>query len=152
MQERRRQLIEKVGIIFEKQGKPAVSGRIMGLFLTSNQEYLTFDDIVEELCLSKSAVSNGINLLLNLRHIDYTKKTGDRKRYFKFIHHDLGDIFNDFSENFLRFKSVLEEMKAEEEMGTKESKQHIDEMLIGLNIFMSYLPKMMEDYQKAIRK
>ncbi len=152
MQERRRQLIEKVGIIFEKQGKPAVSGRIMGLFLTSNQEYLTFDDIVEELCLSKSAVSNGINLLLNLRHIDYIKKTGDRKRYFKYVHHNLSDLFNDFTENFMRFKNILEEMASENEMGTKESKKHIDEMLIGLNIFMSYLPKMMEDYEKAIKQ
>ncbi len=152
MQERRRQLIEKMGIIFEKQGKPAVSGRIMGLFLTSNQEYLTFDNIVEELCLSKSAVSNGINLLLNFRHIDYIKKTGDRKRYFKYVHHNLSDLFNDFTENFKRFKNILEEMASENEMGTKESKRHINEMLIGLNIFMSYLPKMMEDYEKAIKK
>ncbi len=152
MQDRRRQLIERMGIIFEKQGKPAVSGRIMGLFLTSNQDYLTFDDIVEELCLSKSAVSNGINLLLNLRHIDYIKKTGDRKRYFKYVHHNLSDLFNDFTENFQRFKSILQEMASEKEMGTEESKQHINEMLIGLNIFMSYLPKMMEDYEKAIKQ
>jgi predicted transcriptional regulator len=76
-------LIEKLGIVNEKGGIQPAAARIMSLLLVSDKTELTFEEIYETLNLSKSATSNGINLLLTTNKIEYTTKMGDRKRYFR---------------------------------------------------------------------
>jgi DNA-binding transcriptional regulator GbsR (MarR family) len=74
-------LIEKMGIHFERSIPPAAA-RIFALLIVSDKDSYSFDEIREVLNLSKSATSNGLNFLLNMKKIEYFTRSGDRKRYF----------------------------------------------------------------------
>lgn len=77
-----REQIDETGKIFEKFGLAPMNGRILALFTVVDSPELTFEEIGAFFGISKSVVSNSINILLNSKLIDYkTYKTG-RKRYF----------------------------------------------------------------------
>lgn len=81
--DQQKELIERLGVLNEKEGlQPAIS-RVAALLLISPNTELTFDQIKDTLHLSKSATSNAINMLLSTGRIDYITKSGDRKRYFR---------------------------------------------------------------------
>ena len=62
---------------------PPLAGRIYAFMILSNVEGHTFEDIIDTTCASKSSVSTNLNLLVQLKFIEYFTKTGDRKRYFR---------------------------------------------------------------------
>ena len=77
------QLIERLGVTFEKLGLPPAAARIESLLLVADKTEMTFDEIRETLNISKSAASNAINMMLSMDRIEYITKPGDRKRYFR---------------------------------------------------------------------
>jgi DNA-binding transcriptional regulator GbsR (MarR family) len=42
----------------------------------------TFDDLVTNLCASKSTISTHLNHLVDLKQLEYFTKQGDRKKYY----------------------------------------------------------------------
>ena len=75
--------IERFGVFFEQLGHQPAGSRIMGLLLISETAQMTFDEIKADLGLSKSAVSNALNLLIALELVEYRTNSGERKRYFR---------------------------------------------------------------------
>ena len=49
----------------------------------SSYDGLTFEEVREIIGSSKSSTSVNLNVLIQLKQIDYYTKSGDRKRYFK---------------------------------------------------------------------
>jgi DNA-binding transcriptional regulator GbsR (MarR family) len=84
LSEKQYELVEQIGVLFERKGMTPASARVTGVLLVSDKTELSFDQIREILQLSKSATSNAINSLLNTEYVDYITKPGDRKRYFIF--------------------------------------------------------------------
>lgn len=80
--DKQKEHIESLGVILEGIGVSPSSARIDALLIVTNSTELTFDEIREDLDLSKSATSNAINYLLKVKRIGYKTKPGDRKRYF----------------------------------------------------------------------
>jgi DNA-binding MarR family transcriptional regulator len=76
------ELIEKIGVFHEQRGMQPLMGRILGLLMVLENAEATFDEIVEKLQVSKSAVSNALNFMQVKNYITYRTKIGDRKRYF----------------------------------------------------------------------
>ena len=81
--EKQKVLIEKIGIVTEREGMQPAAARIIGLLYVADNPELTFDEILGALRISKSAASNALNLLLQTNRIEYTTFSGDRKRYFR---------------------------------------------------------------------
>ncbi|SHI37384.1 DNA-binding transcriptional regulator GbsR, MarR family [Arenibacter nanhaiticus] len=81
----KKQLIEEIGLAMEERmGISPLAARIYALLiLSSSYGGLTFEEIREIIGASKSSTSININVLLQLKHIEYYTKPGDRKRYFK---------------------------------------------------------------------
>ncbi len=77
-----KQLIEKIGVQSEKAGLTPAVGRIFAYLMIADPPEKSFEEIYQYLQMSKSAVSNGLNALLQHGLIDYITHTGDRKRYF----------------------------------------------------------------------
>jgi len=80
---RQKELVEQAGRFYDKKGLQPIAGRIIGLLTVMDKEHFTFDEIVEELQVSKSSVSNAIKILEVTDAIEYTTVPGDRKRYFQ---------------------------------------------------------------------
>ena len=67
---------------------------------------LSFDELVETFCVSKSSVSTSLNLLLSNKLIKDFNKLEERKRYFA--------INEDFVK--IRFSEIVERLKEEVEI------------------------------------
>lgn len=92
----KRKLVERIGIHFEQEmDLSPLAARILGLLILSPSEDLSFEDITKITCASKSSISTNINLLLQLKSIEYFTKPGDRKRYFKASRNHLKLALND---------------------------------------------------------
>ncbi len=102
------ELVEKIGIHFE-QSMPPAAARIFALLIVSDNEACSFEEIRTELRLSKSATSNGINFLLNMKKTEYFTKSGDRKRYFRWSPKNTMSHFKEGIEKVLGMSTLFEE-------------------------------------------
>ena len=76
-------LIEKLGVLFENRDQLApVAARIKAYIILKGKSGTTFEDLVSDLCASKSTISTHLNHLQDLKKIVYFTKLGDRKKYF----------------------------------------------------------------------
>ncbi len=83
LDEERGQLIEQIALFNEQQGMQPSAARVLGLFLVSNKDILTFEEIKTGLNFSKSAVSQSLSLLVSMRQVEPITLPGDRRRYFR---------------------------------------------------------------------
>ncbi|WP_417370908.1 GbsR/MarR family transcriptional regulator [Gelidibacter japonicus] len=82
--EEKLKLIEEIGLGLETRLQIApLAARIYALLTLSSYEGLTFEEIREIVGSSKSSTSVNLNVLIQLKHIEYYTKSGDRKRYFR---------------------------------------------------------------------
>lgn len=76
-------LIEQFAKNYKHIGSPYLAGRVLGLFYVSEQKYYNFEELMEALQLSKSAVSKSLKYLIEIGDIRFIVKDGNkRKRYF----------------------------------------------------------------------
>ncbi|MCG8412439.1 MAG: hypothetical protein MI739_14260 [Bacteroidales bacterium] len=138
---KQKELIEQYGILFEKTGLQPVAGRIAGLLLVMDKETYTFDEIVEELNISKSTASVAIKTLLFSNEIEYITHSGDRKKYFRTKITSIEQGRKDFISLIKRYKKLTEE--AYELKQNKDSRvgSYFSELLPKLD---SYIPKLEE--------
>ena len=92
---KQKELIEYIGRHSEKDGYQPVAARIMGMLMVMDKEEYTFDEIVEEMKISKSSASTALKNLELREVIEYVTYTGDRKRYFRFVSADVKTIIED---------------------------------------------------------
>ncbi|MCK0132177.1 transcriptional regulator [Flavobacteriaceae bacterium F08102] len=77
------QLVEKLGVHLEQTEQIApLAGRIMAYCILTGKRGVSFEDLVQNLCASKSTISTHLNHLQSLNKLQYFTKTGDRKKYF----------------------------------------------------------------------
>jgi DNA-binding transcriptional regulator GbsR (MarR family) len=93
--QKQREVVEQFARHFDKEGFQPIAGRILGLLLVMDKELYTFDEIIEELQISKSSASNALRNLEIRGDIEYITLPGDRKRYFKFRKQHGGTIIED---------------------------------------------------------
>lgn len=98
--DRKKHLIEEIGVgLGERMGISPLAARIYILLVLSPSNGLTFESIREELGSSKSSTSINLNVLIQLKYVEYSTKPGDRKRYFKYAKH--------FQVNYLKQTSQI---------------------------------------------
>lgn len=83
LEKRKLELVEKLGIFLEKKEQIApVAARIFSFIILTGKQGTTFEDLVTNLCASKSTISTHLNHLQDLKKLEYFTKPGDRKKYF----------------------------------------------------------------------
>lgn len=83
LEKRKLELVEKLGVFLEKKEQIApVAARIFSFIILTGKQGTTFDDLVTNLCASKSTISTHLNHLQDLKKLEYFTKPGDRKKYF----------------------------------------------------------------------
>lgn len=147
-EEIKRELVEKIGIVYEKAGHTPMAGRIAGLLFLAEPPYKSFHELVEELSASKSAISNGLNLLLAMGLIEYETFSGDRKRYFKLNLMALETIFRKELENISNFSELLKKVRETRSPEYIEFNQGIDNFIKLVDIFQEEYPHIIEKWKK----
>lgn len=118
-------LIEKIGVFSDKRGLQPALGRITGFLMVVPGAEATFEEIIENLNLSKSAVSYGINMLLSKNTIEFITKPGQRKRYFRINTKNWKCDLQDQIEGILEFERIITEIIA---VRGNENPEYTDEL------------------------
>lgn len=139
------ELLDFYGTLFSL---PPLSAKIYAyLVFDFEKNGLTFDDLVETFCASKSSVSASINFLLNSNLIRTINKMDERKRYFV--------INDDFVK--IRFEEIANRMKQEikilDQLNTFKATQVANEnVLERYFIYKSLLEKNIENIEETLKK
>ncbi len=142
-----KELVEKLGVFYEKSGMQPAACRVMALLTVSDQTELTFEDIQQILNISKSATSGAINLLITANRVEYITRPGERKRYFR------AKILNwkvDMIQNMAQMTSVstlLKEINKQRPKSTKEFNNTLAEMISFLEFVNAEIPALFKKWE-----
>lgn len=128
-----------MGIHFERTIPPAAA-RIFSMLIVSDKESFSFDEIREELNLSKSATSNGLNFLLNMKKIEYITKSGDRKRYFTWSPKNTLAHFKEGIEQVLGLSALFEETLSIKNQSNSTNYQMLEELTDLMQFLKNEMP------------
>lgn len=134
--QKQKEVVEQIGRHFDKEGFQPIAGRILGLLLVMDKEKYTFDEIIEELQISKSSASNALRNLEIRGDIEYITLPGDRKRYFRFRKHHSGSIIEDIEKklnNLRELSMAILQLKADPQ---SENAKYLIEMQHSLGVFL----------------
>jgi DNA-binding transcriptional regulator GbsR (MarR family) len=149
---KQKELIEEIGRYFDKEGFQPIAGRVLGLLMVMDKEQYTFDEITEELQISKSSASNVLRNLEIRGDIEYVTLPGDRKRYFQLKTREAFNLLEGYrtkSLKAIKLFSYIIELKAD-----KDSKNAIfmKQMMDMLNYLVENLEIVKEQYLKNAKK
>ncbi|WP_334125732.1 hypothetical protein [Empedobacter brevis] len=107
------------------------------MVLESNEEGFTFEELLEVFNVSKSSLSNSINYLLSMKHIEYINKINSRKRYFRlnfnYLTEKLDFLFEMISQDIVFTNRIKEHKIANNTLSKNEKNRVIDIYLDHLN-------------------
>lgn len=82
MQTSTQDVIERMALLFERDGLPRIAGRVLGYLLLS-PEPCSLDELAEALQVSKSSVSTDARLLGRMGAVERVTIPGDRRDYYR---------------------------------------------------------------------
>jgi len=145
---KQKELVEAVGQTYAKKGLPHTTGRILGLLTIMDKEQYTFDEIVEELQISKASASNSLRMLEMKNVIQYNTVPGDRKRYFRLRKQERFALIDEHVINMKETRDFLQTV-----LDLKANKDSDSAVLLGnlIDMLNFYLPKF-EELKKEYKK
>jgi DNA-binding transcriptional regulator GbsR (MarR family) len=145
--ENKLKMIEELGVLYEQGGMQPAAARILALLMIADKVELSFEEIYETLHMSKSAVSNAINFLINTGRVEYITLPGERKRYFKCRLQSLTEIIQKSLSGTealnTMFKKVLTDRPAE----TADFNNRLMEITQFLDFLKSELPVLFQKWE-----
>jgi DNA-binding transcriptional regulator GbsR (MarR family) len=146
--QKQRELIEIIGIQNEREGYQPVTARIMGLLMVMDKEEFTFDEIVEEMKISKSTASNALKNLELRGVIEYVTYPGDRKRYFRFISADIDDMVNDIEKKIIQNLDTVHQILTLKKNPNSRNSLFLKNILKGMEFFRLQLDQFRKEYKR----
>lgn len=141
-------LVEEMGRYFDKEGFQPIAGRILALLMVMDKEHYTFEEIVEELQISKSSASITLKNLEIRGDIEYTTLPGDRKRYFQLKKQNALALFEDVEKKISYFTSLLKramELKADKSVPISG---YLNEIIEMADFFIERLRQSKDEFPK----
>jgi DNA-binding transcriptional regulator GbsR (MarR family) len=143
---KQKELVESMGRFYEKEGLQPIAGRIMGLLTIMDKEHFTFDEIVEELQISKSSASNALKLLEIWDVVEYFTLTGDRKRYFQIRKLDKFTLIDEYKKKLSTYRDFLQSTLDLKANRKSENAMFVHDLLDMLNFFLDRFHELKIDY------
>ncbi len=106
-------LVERLGVFMEQREQLApLAARILSYVVLTGKTGTTFEDLVRDLCASKSTISTHLNHLSDLKRIVYFTKTGDRKKYYTINEDSIIQSIDSMMESWVIQKELHQEIKS----------------------------------------
>ncbi|MDR6299671.1 GbsR/MarR family transcriptional regulator [Mesonia maritima] len=146
----KRKLIEEIGLHFEKNHQLApLAARIYAMMILSPADGHTFDEILSTTQASKSSVSTQLNLLLQIKKVEYFTKSGDRKRYFRANKMYLKSTLQEYLESISKEIQLIEKIV---DFNSKYNKEKFESNGQIALLFKDYLKCQKENIKNTIKK
>ena len=144
---KQRELIERIGRNNERDGFQPVTARILGLLMVMDKEEYTFDEIVDEMQISKSSASNALRNLELRGVIEYVTYPGDRKRYFRFVSGDINEIIAEREKIMQQKLHIMQQIIELKKNPNSRNAKFLKNVLEGINFFIENLEKLKTEYK-----
>ena len=145
---KQKELIERIGRQNEKEGYQPVTARILGLLMVMDKEEYTFDEIVDEMQISKSSASTALKNLELRGVIEYVTYPGDRKRYFRFVSADIDKIIDEMTKKVTQSLSTLKQVLELKKDKNSRNAIFLKEIKKGMEFFCIRLDELKMEYKK----
>jgi DNA-binding transcriptional regulator GbsR (MarR family) len=150
LQDKERNFIEEVGLLFEKKGLPRMAGRMLGWLFLAEPSYQSPSEIAEVLMASKGSVSSTIQLLTQIGIIEKYIIPGERHNHFRLREDALQGMINHGPEEEWRMFRQLAEHGLELMQDKQTLRRQFLEQLRDHFIFLEKeFPKLLERYEKS---
>ena len=117
-------LVERLGVYMEQREQLApLAARILSYVVLTGKTGTTFEDLVRDLCASKSTISTHLNHLSDLKRLLYFTKTGDRKKYYTINDDSIIQSIDTMMESWVIQKELHQEIKAYKDKINHQSKE-----------------------------
>jgi DNA-binding transcriptional regulator GbsR (MarR family) len=144
---KQKELIEFIGRQNEKEGYQPVTARILGLLMVMDKEEFTFDEIVEEMKISKSSASNALKNLELRGVIEYVTYSGDRKRYFRFTSVDIDTMIDEIEKKVHGNLAVVQQILELKKDPNSRNALFLKNIFTGMEFFIQQLAKFKTEYK-----
>ena len=144
---KQRELIERIGRNNERDGFQPVTARILGLLMVMDKEEYTFDEIVDEMQISKRSASNALRNLELRGVIEYVTYPGDRKRYFRFVSGDINEIIAEIEKRMQQKLHIMQQIIELKKNPNSRNAKFLKNVLEGINFFIENLEKLKTEYK-----
>ena len=145
---RQRELIEFIGRQNERKGYQPVTGRIMGLLMVMDKEEFTFDEIVEEMKISKSSASTALKNLEIRGIIEYVTHPGDRKRYFRLHTDRVDDSIDNIEKELQQTVNVIHQILEFKKDKNSRNAMFLKKVVKGMEFFI----KRIDDFKAEVER
>lgn len=151
-QQKIKDMVERIGIVCDKDGMPPLAGRMIGFFMLAEPPHKTFDELAEFLQASKSAISTTLRFLEGQGMVEYITFSGDRKRYFRLSVESWGKVIMG-KMDFLKMMRDRVAMVLETRSNTyPEFNLGLQSMHALYNIFLDGMPLLMDKWHEKVKE
>ena len=152
LNDKQRDLIERIGVLHDQTGFRPAEGRILGLLIVASESELTFDEIREALDLSKSATSNALHKLQTVGTVEYRTHPGERKRYFRKSFANWERAFVDRGIKYLEIRHLLKEALEYRNPDVDETRESLETMIDFLEMLEESMNDAYDRWKKLDRQ
>lgn len=151
-QQKVKEQVERIGIVCDKDGMPPLAGRMVGFFMLAEPPHKTFEELVEFLQASKSAISTTLRFLEGQGMVEYITFPGDRKRYFRLS----VDNWDRVILGKLDFLKAMQTRVTEVMASRSDQYPEFNKGLKGIHalydIFLEGIPKLIQVWQEKVKE
>jgi DNA-binding transcriptional regulator GbsR (MarR family) len=145
---KQKELIEQIGRENEREGFQPVPARILGLLMVMDKEEYTFEEIVEEMQISKSSASTALKNLEIRGIIEYITYPGDRKRYFRFVSGEIDGLINEMENKLKRNLIIINQIIDLKKDPNSRNSNFLRTISKGMEFFIKNLDELKVAYKK----
>jgi DNA-binding transcriptional regulator GbsR (MarR family) len=150
--QKQKELIERIGRNNERDGFQPVTARILGLLMVMDKEEYTFDEIVDEMQISKSSASNALKNLELRGVLEYVTYPGDRKRYFRFVSANISDMIDEVEKKMQQKLDIMNQIIELKKNPNSRNAKFIKNIMEGIQFFVERIDKLKEEYESNTKR
>lgn len=143
-------LVERLGVFMEQKEQLApLAARILSYIVLTGSKGTTFEDLVRDLCASKSTISTHLNHLSDLKRIVYFTKPGDRKKYYNMNEDSIIQNIDALMDSWITQRELHEEVRIYKNKINSQSTEDI--LRFNLDFHDDYI-LFLEEITKSVSK
>jgi DNA-binding transcriptional regulator GbsR (MarR family) len=151
-QQKVKEMVERIGIVCDKDGMPPLAGRMVGFFMLAEPPHKTFDELAEFLQASKSAISTTLRFLEAQGMVEYITFPGDRKRYFRLSVDSWDQVIMAKMEFLKTMRSRVTDVLKSRSDAYPEFNMGLRGMLALYDIMLEGMPLLIEKWQEKLQE
>jgi DNA-binding transcriptional regulator GbsR (MarR family) len=145
---KQKELVEYIGRQNERDGFQPVTARILGLLMVMDKEEFTFDEIVEEMKISKSSASTALKNLEIRGVIEYITYPGDRKRYFRFVSGEADESIRNFEKKILEGLETVNKVIELKKNKNSRNTMFLKKVAKGMEFFIKRIDEFRAEFER----